>query len=255
MHRLGRSGAPPVDRPSGGWSMQVSRSPGRVAYSRSTSDARRRMEEDIVIGPGRRLVALVCVGPGLLAIGWILLVINAGNGANDAWMVGHYILFLGNVAWVPLVWAMSARLPSNRGQIRRRLPVILALVGSLAIAGQLAIDMVAWALTLDGEALKVFFAAIRSRPIVSLTVHTIGPALLFLGLFMLAARLLRADPAFGAGGRLAALGTIIVLVGALSTFSYLTLTGYVVLLAGFIILARAMVARPPAGTNSPEAIE
>lgn len=196
-------------------------------------------------------MALVGLGPGLLIIGWIVLVANVGSGANDVWMIGHSILFVANVAWVPLVWGMSARFTADVAQMVRRTPVTLALIGSLAIAGQLTIDMVAWALALDGAALSSFFAALRSEPIISLTVHTIGPATLFLGLLVMATQLHRTDPAYRAGGRITALGTILVLVGALSTFSYVTLTGYIVLFAGLVMLARAMMASSPGGHETP----
>ena len=168
---------------------------------------------------GYRLIALVCLGPASLVIGWIILVANAGNGANDLWMIGHYILFIGNAAWVPLAWSMTQRSSAHEGEGRDSLPVILVLVGSLAVAGQLAIDMVAWALALDGRALSDFFAAIRSKPLVSLTVHTIGPAVLFLGIFLTALRLHGADPVHRIGSRFVAVGTVLVLIGALSTFS------------------------------------
>ncbi len=191
---------------------------------------------------GNGLIALVGLGPGSLVIGWVLLVANAGNGANDIWMLGHYILFIGNAAWVPLVWSMTGQPSTDANKVRDLLPVALALVGSLTVAGQVAIDMVAWALALDGPALSTFFAAIRSKPIVSLTVHTIGPVMLFLGVFLMAARSFRTDHSYRSGSRLIGVGTVLVLIGALSTFSYVTVAGYVVLLVGFIVLTRAMTA-------------
>ena len=117
----------------------------------------------------------------------------------------------------------------------------LVLVGSLAVAGQLAIDLVAWALDLDGPNLSAFFARLRERPLLTLTVHTIGPSLLFLGTFIAAVRVSIRTRAARGGGAVAAVGILIVLAGALSTFSYITLGGYILVLAGFVALGAVMI--------------
>jgi len=186
----------------------------------------------------RRFDAVVMVlGPALLVVGWVMLITNAGRGANDIWALGHGILFVANAAWVPitLILIRASGWPVGVG---RDLTFALALLGSLTIAGQLAIDLVAWALGLDGASLSEFFTAIRARPILSLTVHSVGPSLLFLGLFLASVRLRRGHPDLGLGAALVAGGVVVVAVGAVLTFSLVILGGYVAVLAGFVLIAR-----------------
>jgi hypothetical protein len=57
-------------------------------------------------------------------------------------------------------------------------PVTPRLVGSLAVTGQLAIDLAACALDLDGANLSAFLATLRESPLLTLTVYTVGPSLL-----------------------------------------------------------------------------
>lgn len=179
--------------------------------------------------------AILVAGPVLLVAGWICLILNAGQGANDAWAIGHIVLLVGVAMWVPNVLVVR-ELTQRVGHVLADPAFWLTLVGSLAIAGQLAIDLVAWALDLDGADLRAFFATLRERPLLTLTVHTVGPSLLFLGAFVAAVRLSIRTRAARGGGALAAAGLLVVLTGALSTFSYVTLGGYIVVLAGFVVL-------------------
>ena len=174
-------------------------------------------------------------GPAILVSGWVVLIASAGQGANDGWLIGHYLLFVANAAWLPIFIVLT---PLAGREVSVADPVLwLVLVGSLAVAGQLAIDMAAWALGLDGAELTSFFGALRDRPILSLTVHSVGPSLLFLGVLLAAVRVLRAKPQLARGAALVAGGIVVVLVGALLTFSVVILAGYVAVLAGFTVLA------------------
>lgn len=184
--------------------------------------------------------SILVAGPVLLVAGWICLILNAGRGANDLWAVGHAVLLVAVALWVPNVLVMRDLSP-RVGHVLTDPAFWLVLLGSLAIAGQLAIDLVAWALDLDGPDLTRFFATLRERPLLTLTVHTVGPSLLFLGVFIAAVRLAtRSRPARGAGIVVAA-GIFMVLLGALSTFSYVTLSGYSLVLLGFMALGAAIL--------------
>ena len=182
--------------------------------------------------PGRR--------PLLLVAGWISLILNAGRGANDIWAVGHAVLLVGVALWIPNLLVVRD-LTHRVGHVLTDPAFWLVLVGSLAVAGQLAIDLVAWALDLDGANLSAFFARLRERPLLTLTVHTVGPSLLFLGTFIAAVRVSIRTRAARGGGAVAAVGILIVLAGALSTFSYITLGGYILVLAGFVALGAVMI--------------
>jgi hypothetical protein len=178
---------------------------------------------------------LLIGGPAVLVVGWIVLIASAGQGAGDGWFVGHYLLFLANATWLPITIVLTHL--AGRG-VSVADPVLwLVLVGSLAVAGQLAIDLAAWALSLDAAALTTFFAELRQRPLLSLTMHTVGPSLLFLGLFLAALRLGRARREATTGAALIGVGILVVLGGALLTYSLVILAGYVAVLAGFAVLA------------------
>ena len=183
---------------------------------------------------------ILAAGPVLLVTGWICLILNAGRGANDAWAVGHAVLLVGVALWVPNVLVVRDLTP-RVGHVLADPAFWLVLLGSLAIAGQLAIDLVAWALELDGPDLTGFFATIRERPLLTLTVHTVGPSLLFLGVFIAAVRLASQKRAARGPCGVVAVGILLVLAGALSTFSYVTLGGYLLVLFGFVALAAAVV--------------
>jgi hypothetical protein len=196
--------------------------------------------------PGARLTVgeavLVVAGPALLVTGWAVLIASAGQGASDGWFVGHYLLFLANAAWVPIVWLLR-RVPGGNTATLADPAMWLAVLGSLSIAGQLAIDMAAWALGLGPEQLRAFFAELRDRPALTLTVHTVGPSLLFAGLFLAAVRLGRRRAETGRSAAFVAIGILVVFVGALLTFSLVILGGYVAVLLGFVGLAWTL-ARP-----------
>jgi hypothetical protein len=188
---------------------------------------------------------VLVAGPALLVAGWIVLIAGAGQGAGDGWLVGHYLLFVANAAWLPIALLLG-RLSGDSTLSIRQPALWLVVLGSLAIAGQLAIDMTAWALGLGQDELRTFFATLRDRPPLTLTVHTIGPSLLFLGLFVSASRIARSRPAARRAAMIVAAGILVVFGGALLTFSYVILGGYVAVTAGFAALAWAFVERPSA---------
>ena len=177
--------------------------------------------------------------PLLLVVGWALLIANAGQGADDAWAAGHLILFAGNALWVPAVLTLT-RLTGPTSRRPAAIALGLVIVGSVCVAGQLAVDLVAWSLSLDVVGLRELFTAVRARPVLVLMFYLVGPPLLFVGIFIAALALNSAPHRARTGGRLVAAGLVIVLVGALSTFSLVTLAGYVVVLVGFARIAAAI---------------
>jgi hypothetical protein len=119
------------------------------------------------------------------------------------------------------------------------------IVGSLSIAGQLAVDMAAWVLTDDAASLSSLFEAMRSRTVLLLVFYIGGPPLLFLGVLLAALGLSRARPATRPWPEVVAVGLAIVLIGALTTFSYLTFAGYVKVLVGFAGMSRRFRSESP----------
>ena len=188
-----------------------------------------------MLGISRLEAVLLVGGPALFVAGWVALIANAGQGPNGGWFAGHYALLLANAAWIPIVLVLTR--VAGRPISVEDWVLWLTVLGALAVAGQLAIDLAAWALSLDADGLRDFFAALRARPLLSLTVHTVGPSLLFLGLFVASVRVASARHSARLGAVSVAVGILIVLVGALTTFSYVVLGGYVVVLAGFAMLA------------------
>lgn len=174
-----------------------------------------------------------------MVAGWVLLITNIGRGANDSWALGHLVLFAANASWIPATLILYAA--AGERAARRTWTAAFAgvLIGSLAIAGQLAIDLAAWALALDAAALTPFFQAMRSRGVLSLLVYVGGPPLLFAGLVVSWLELGRSRPDYRPWTYVGAGGLVLVLAGALTTFSYLILAGYVVSLCGAIGIARA----------------
>lgn len=78
----------------------------------------------------------------------------------------------------------------------------------------------------------------RSRGVLSLLVYVGGPPLLFAGLVVSWLELGRARPEFRPWTFVGAGGLAVVLMGALTTFSYVILAGYVTSLLGAIGIAR-----------------
>lgn len=99
----------------------------------------------------------------------------------------------------------------------------------------------AWALELDGPDLTRFFATLRERPLLTLTVHTVGPSLLFLGVFIAVVRLASQNRAARGASVVTAAGILVVPWGALSTFSCVTLSGYLLVLLGFMALGAVII--------------
>ena len=189
--------------------------------------------------------AILLAAPVLVVAGWTWLIANAGRGADDSWAIGHLVLFVANAFWVPALLVLRACVPVAW---RRSDDVALGLVifGSLCVAGQLAVDLVAWALALDASSLRPLFTAVRAQPALLLLFYLVGPLLLFMGVFIGSLRLIRAGGRYRTGGALVAAGLVVVAVGALTTFSVVTAAGYVLVLVGFVLVARAIAARPDA---------
>ena len=172
-------------------------------------------------------------------MGWAFLILNAGRGADDAWAAGHLVLFVANAFWVPVVLVLPRDYAPD--SVRRRDDVALGLVifGSLCVAAQLTVDLVAWALGMDLAELRQLFGAVRGQLILTLLFYLVGPPLLFLGVLLSALRLRPLGGRPRTGATLVALGLLVVLAGALTTFSVVTLAGYIVVLAGFALIASA----------------
>jgi len=181
---------------------------------------------------------VLVAGPGLMVVGWVLLISNIGRGANDSWAVGHLVLFAANASWIPATLILRAAAGENAARQTWMVAFGGVLIGSLAIAGQLAIDFAAWALSLDAAALTPFFQAMRSRGVLSLLVYVGGPPLLFAGLVVSWIELGRSRHDYRPWTFVGAGGLGLVLVGALTTFSYVILAGYVTSLVGAIGIAR-----------------
>jgi hypothetical protein len=171
--------------------------------------------------------------------GWILLISNIGRGANDSWALGHVVLFVANASWIPASLILYESAGERRARATWAAAFAAVLIGSLAIAGQLAIDLAAWALSLDGTALTPFFQAMRSRGVLSLLFYVGGPPLLFAGLVVSWLELGRSRPEYRPWTYVGAGGLAVVLVGAITTFSYVILAGYMVSFSGAIGIARA----------------
>jgi len=184
--------------------------------------------------------AILLAAPLLLVAAWALLIANIGRGANDTWAAGHLILFIANAFWIPATLIMLAGAGRRAGDRWSVIALALVISGSLAIAGQLAIDLVAWVTTDDAAGLSALFQAMRSRVILLLLFYVGGPPLLFLGVLLASVALSRARPEYRPWTEVVVAGLIIVLVGALATFSYVILAGYVTTLAGFAGASRIL---------------
>jgi hypothetical protein len=185
-------------------------------------------------------IALVLAAPVLLVIGWATLIADAGHGANDIWAVGHLVLFVANGFWIPATMLILRRAYDGAWNAPAAATFALVIVGALSIAGQLAVDMAAWVLTDDAAGLSSLFEAMRSKTILLLVFYVGGPPLLFLGVLLAVLGLSRARPATRPWPEIVAVGLAIVLIGALTTFSYLTFVGYVTVLIGFAGMSRRL---------------
>jgi hypothetical protein len=183
-------------------------------------------------------IVVLLAGPALMVAGWVLLISNIGRGANDSWASGHLVLFAANASWIPATLILYGAAGAGAPRRTWTAAFVGVLIGSLAIAGQLAIDLAAWALALDASALTPFFQAMRSRGVLSVLVYVGGPPLLFAGLVVSWLELGRSRPDYRPWTYVGAGGLGLVLVGALATFSYVILAGYVVSLCGAIGIAR-----------------
>jgi hypothetical protein len=189
--------------------------------------------------PDHRVANAVAVvaAPAIIVLGWIVLILGAGQRANDGWAVGHLLLFCGNALWLPAAVTLRREARAEGDARLWTVALGLVLVGTLAVAGQLAIDLAAWALTDDVIPLSTLFEAMRSRLPTLLLFYLAGPPALFLGIAVTGVALARARADLRTGGYIVAGGLVVVLVGAVGSFSYVILAGFVTVLAGSALIA------------------
>ena len=116
-------------------------------------------------------------------MGWIVLLQPASRGPTPGWSLAHAVLLVGVAFFIPAVLGMGSFLRAAQAR-EGCVAVRLVLVGALTLGGQYAIDLAA-------------------APALAIASYTVGPAGLYVGLYLSSVETRRPLPSRDAGLTLA----------------------------------------------------
>jgi hypothetical protein len=136
--------------------------------------------------------AVMVVAPLLLVLGRALMLMPSAQGFTTLWTVTHVMYLAGTVLMIPAALAMRQLAHGHVPPLLRDAGVALVFVGALALGAQFVVDlMVAVLADGDPQAGGTLFDQLQASAPVGLTLYTVGPSLLFVGLMVQAAGLAR----------------------------------------------------------------
>jgi hypothetical protein len=182
----------------------------------------------------------IIVAPLCLLLGWLILMMRAGNGPDSGWFISHWLLILGVLLFMPVALSLRALL-SNDTSLLPDIGVAASLLGSAALVGQFAIDLVIGLISNDQAAMSAFFRQISSAPTISLPFHLLGPVAFYGGLMTLIVLLMKHQSISSWNGMLAVFGIIAVGVQAVTGSALFALLGFAGILVGLVPIARVIV--------------
>ncbi|MQM28082.1 hypothetical protein [Glycomyces albidus] len=122
-----------------------------------------------------------------ILLGWAGMRLGGGGGAEPLWTVAH-LFWLPSYAALAVGFAGIHRLIRPRRAAGRLLAgsgLAMTVIGGLAIAAQMVVDLVVGFATADRDAMGDMFDQVQSVPGVELAVYAVGPSLLFVGMLIL----------------------------------------------------------------------
>jgi hypothetical protein len=171
------------------------------------------------------------VAPLGFVLGWSILMVRAGQGADFGWFLSHVLLLAGAVLIIPAVLGLSYPLNTSSPGAAD-ISLTLSFLGAMALVGQFAIDLAVGHLSSSQAEMSSMFRRLATAPIIRLPFHLVGPILFYLGLLMLIISLLRARLIPQWAGTVAIAGIIAVGSGVVIRKDWLTFLGFVGLWIG-----------------------
>lgn len=164
--------------------------------------------------------------PALMLVGVALMPIPG------TWNLSHLLFLAGTLLMAPAALTLH-RLADRGSVLLRRVGLGLTLVGVPALAGQLLIDLVVLELA-GGErrGMAPLFRTIQASPAFELPLYTVGPALLFTGLALSGAALLRNRGGWPGGVLIA--GTLLMGAARIADVQVAEIAALVLILAAFV---------------------
>ena len=142
-------------------------------------------------------------------------IILALQGSSQGWIPAHFLMLVSLFFYIAVILGASQLLGIQKGLwgVLGDGGAFLALLGLLLSISQITIDITVGLLTLAPAEMDQMFGKIRAIPAMNYIFYSIGPALFFIGFFMLILLLgrFRAIPLWGAV--VAAAGIILGVVG------------------------------------------
>jgi hypothetical protein len=185
---------------------------------------------------------VLVAGPALLLAGVILMM-------TSAWTLSHLVFLAGTLVMLPTGAALHDLLRDTTPAWVRRLGLALTVAGALTLAGQFLIDLVVMHLAAgERELAGELFDQIQASTAFALTLYIVGPALLFAGLVVSGAALVRSGGWGRLPGWMLVVSPLLVGAGRLAESSPAEVAGGVLILAALALTARSANAGHPART-------
>lgn len=188
------------------------------------------------------------LAPLCLLLGWIVLMLRAGQGPDAGWFVSHALLLIGAVLFVPAVLGLGSW-RANNGSLTLDIGAGLVLVGSAALVGQFAMDLAVGSLASDQAEMSAYMRQIASTPGIALPFHLVGPIAFYGGLLVVTTHLWRMKLISRGIGLLVTISIILVGAQAVTGNALLALIGFAGMTAGFAVMAWQPI-RPHKSTGS-----
>jgi hypothetical protein len=187
----------------------------------------------------------ILIAPFGFAAGWLILVLRTETGPNAGWFLSHVFLLISAVLFVPALLGIRS-LAGEKSSKTADIDLGLALLGTLALTGQFAIDLAVGQLANSSSEMSRMFDRVYSSLFMALSFQVLGVAF-YAGLAMLIILLLRLGVVGTWPGILTVAGVATVLGGAFSSLAIIILLGFAVLWAGLVPVGMAIIQK-----SSPE---
>jgi hypothetical protein len=187
--------------------------------------------------------------PALFLAGWIVIVATREGAIRD-WLLAHVLLFSGTVLLIPALFELRSVARSFGSDGTAETGMLLALAGLPFWCGQLAIDLAVGLVVPDRAAMGATFDRITSQPLMSLAFYTIGPALLWVGVGVLAVAVALSSAPFGWAGWVTALGVVLLGASRMGGPLELAVAAYLAMTIGLGAIGVASFLEPGGATSA-----
>ena len=188
--------------------------------------------------------ALLVAAPLLLTGGeWFQRLTPVPRPADLFWDA-HILLFVAGVLFALVALVLWHQVERGVSDAERALGAALLVLGAIAFSSQIAIDFAAVLVGGEEDGRREILRAVRGNGFMYLVFYRVGPLLIFIGLALQCASLLRARTVPLAGPALAATGALICALARIGRMGGLAAElGEMVMLIGMAVIAVALIQR------------